>query len=132
MWLLAACVGGLTFLGGTDSVAQVRRYEPARPTISPYINLFRRDRGVLPNYHTYVRPIQQQYQLNEYQQQVIQQQNRAINQLQSNVQGLQQNQAAQLVAPTGKGSWFNRPSSRNAFMNTSRYYSQSGGGTPQR
>ena len=32
------------------------RYEPSRPTVSPYLNLLRRDVGPLPNYHSLVRP----------------------------------------------------------------------------
>ena len=38
------------------------RYEPARPTVSPYLNLLRDDTGTLPNYHGLVRPqLQQQH-----------------------------------------------------------------------
>jgi hypothetical protein len=109
------------------SFAQVRRYEPSRPTISPYLQLFRnRDRNpYLPNYHAFVRPMQQQYQTNQMQQQEIQRQGQTIGRLQSQVQQFQQGQfTVPLVAPTGKGAGFMRPSSRNAFMNTSRYYSQ--------
>jgi hypothetical protein len=31
-------------------------YEPLNPTISPYLNLLRFDRGPLPNYYSLVRP----------------------------------------------------------------------------
>jgi hypothetical protein len=109
------------------SFGQVRRYEPSRPTISPYLQLFRdRDRNPrLPNYYSFVRPMQQQYQMNQFQQQQLQRQSQQIGQLQSQVQQFQQGQfTGPLVAPTGKGAGFMRPSSRNAFMNTSRFYSQ--------
>jgi hypothetical protein len=117
------------------SFGQVRRYQPSRPTISPYLQLFRdRDRNpYLPNYHAFVRPMQRQYETNQFQQQQLLQQRQAIGQLQSQVQQFQQGQfTGPLVAPTGKGAGFMRPSSRNAFMNTSRYYSQQGGAAGRR
>jgi hypothetical protein len=136
-WLLAGFVTGFFFLGSTASEAQVRRYEPSRPTVSPYLNLFRERTGVVPNYYTLVRPLQDQYHVNQLQQQYMRQQNQVIQQLQSEVYGLQRNPASPMVAPTGKGSWFGQASTRNSFMNTSRFYSQSGpvgpvGGMPLR
>jgi hypothetical protein len=104
----------------------VRRYQPSRPTVSPYLNLFRERTGTVPNYYTLVRPFQDQYHTNQLQQQYMRQQNQVIQQLQSEVYGLQQNPASPQVAPTGKGGWFIQPGTRNTFMNTSRYYSQSG------
>ena len=130
-WLLAGLLGGGLFLSASASNAQVKRYEPSRPTVSPYLNLFREQRGAVPNYYTLVRPFQQQYNVNQQQQLYMQRQNQQIQQLQSNVQGLEKSNTIPLVAPTGKGSWFNRSSTRNAYMNTSRYYSQSRG-TPNR
>jgi hypothetical protein len=112
----------------TASYAQVKRYEPSRPTVSPYLNLFREDElnPFLPNYHSLVRPLQQQYRVNQQQQQLLRQQSQAIGQLRSNLQEVERRQAeGPLVAPTGKGSWFARPSSRSTFLNTSRYFSQS-------
>jgi hypothetical protein len=126
-WLLAGLVTSFFFLGSTASNAQVRRYQPSRPTVSPYLNLFRERTGVVPNYYTLVRPFQDQYHVNQLQQQYMRQQNQVIQQLQTDVYGLQKNQAAPVIAPTGTGSWFGQPGSRNTFMNTSRYYSQSGG-----
>ena len=55
------------------------------------------------------------------------QQSQKLNQLQSTVQVLQQPVATELVAPTGKGAWFQREGGAS-FQNTSGYYSQSGGG----
>jgi hypothetical protein len=110
------------------SNAQVRRYEPSRPTVSPYLNLFRQNEfdQVLPNYHALVRPLQRQQEVNQQQQRILQQQSQALGQLQRNVAAVEQRQAeGPLVAPTGQGSWFNRPSNRATFLNSSRYYSQS-------
>ena len=126
-WLVACVALGLWLGGAVASNAQVRRYEPSRPTVSPYLNLFRERRGVLPNYYTLVRPFERQYETNRMQQQIIDQQSQAVDRLQGEVYDLQQRQATELnMTPTGKSGWFLRPSNRNQFMNTSRYYSQSG------
>jgi hypothetical protein len=130
-WLLAALLACLhTFGMSPDSMAQVRRYEPNRPTVSPYLNLFRNDgfdNRALPNYQALVRPLQQQYETNQMQQRLLRQQNLALRQLNSNIQDVENRAATgQLVAPTGKGAWFGRPSRRATYLNTSRYYSQSG------
>jgi hypothetical protein len=120
----------LVLTAASASEAQVRRYEPSRPTVSPYLNLFRnRDSNpFLPNYYSFVRPLQQQYRLNQTQEQLLQQQGRAIGQLQSQVQQLGQAQMrGPLVAPTGKSSGFMRPGTRSTFLNTSRFYPQPGG-----
>ena len=115
---------------GRAGDAQVRRYEPSTPTVSPYLNLFRDDvdnRSRLPNYYLYVRPLEQQYRANQQQRVQLQQQKREIGQLQANVEELDRRQAeGPLVSPTGTGSWFGRPGTRSTFLNTSRYYSQSG------
>jgi hypothetical protein len=126
----------LTASASTDSLAQQRRYEPSRPTVSPYLQLFRDDNrrnNAVPNYYTFVRPMLQQYQVNQAQQRLLLQQSQEIGRLQTNVQALEQQQAqGLLIAPTGKGSWFNRPSTRSSYLNTSRYYSKSGPvGTPR-
>ncbi len=130
-WLLAGLLVSLhAAFAPSASEAQVRRYEPSRPTVSPYLNLFRNDgfdNQVLPNYHSLVRPLQQQYDTNQRQQRALQQQNRSLRQLNTNLQSIEERQAAgQLVAPTGKGSWFANPGTRSTFQNTSRFYSQSG------
>ena len=126
-------VGAIVLTAASASEGQVRRYEPSRPTVSPYLNLFRnRDSNpFLPNYYTFVRPMQQQQRLNQTQEQLIQQQSRAIGQLQTQVQQLGQGQVGQmsgpLVAPTGKQSGFMRPGTRSTFLNTSRYFPQPSG-----
>jgi hypothetical protein len=129
-WLLAALVLTLLELGAERAcVAQVRRYEPNRPTVSPYLNLFRNDfnNRALPNYQALVRPLQLQQDINQQQQRLLLQQNQALRQLNTNLQNFEQRAVTgQLVAPTGKGSWFLRPSRRAQFLNTSRFYSQAG------
>ena len=57
-------------LSSTDAEGQSsnrfrdRSYRPARPTVSPYLNLMRDDVGALPNYQTFVRPIVEQQRIN--------------------------------------------------------------------
>jgi TolA-binding protein len=131
--LLALLVVGLHALQTAPaSMAQVRRYEPGRPTVSPYLNLFRNDgfdNRALPNYHSLVRPLQQQHDTNQMQQRLLQQQRQTLRQLDSNIQDIERRATTgQLVAPTGQGSWFGRPSRRSGYLNTSRFYSQSGTG----
>jgi len=57
------------------------QYRPSRPTLSPYLDLFRRDTGPLPNYFTFVRPRQQvqtQIQQQAYNMQLLQQQTNTL------------------------------------------------------
>jgi hypothetical protein len=79
------------------------RYQPSRPTVSPYMNLFRRDRGPLPNYHLYVRPILQQESINAQTGAAVQQLESSIRQTQTTPSG-----------PTGISS---------GYRNFSHYYS---------
>jgi hypothetical protein len=111
-------LAGVVASSATVVSAQQRpaRYTPARPTISPYLNLLRRDTGPVPNYFTLVRP--------EFQQRAINQQQQAINELQrqdllNQEQSLQQLQDSALrlrdpsMRSTGTGG---------GFMNFSHYY----------
>lgn len=105
-----------------------RRYEPSRPTVSPYLNLFRFNNSVIPNYQSLVRPEQDARRFKQRQQIYDRQQTQQVNQLRSTVTQLQQPPVArELVAPTGHGAWFQREGGAS-FQNTSGYYSQSGGG----
>jgi hypothetical protein len=104
-----------------------RRYEPSRPTVSPYLNLFRFNNSVVPNYQSLVRPEQEALRFQQRQQIYDRQQTQQMNQLRSNVTQLQQAPVArELIAPTGHGAWFQREGGAS-FQNTSGYYSQSGG-----
>lgn len=53
---------------GPAAMPPPSRYEPARPTISPYLNLLRRDAGPIPNYYSLVRPQLNQIEINQRQQ----------------------------------------------------------------
>ena len=61
-WLFVGTLAGIgSLVGATASEAQYqRRFEPSRPTISPYLNLFRFNDSNVPNYQSLVRPLQQQ------------------------------------------------------------------------
>jgi hypothetical protein len=129
-WLIALVAAGCWLGTAAESHAQVRRYEPSRPTVSPYLNLFREQTGILPNYQALVRPQQLQNETNQRQREINQRGATEAQNLQTQIYELQQKQAAELqMAPTGKNAWFQRPSQRNQFLNTSRFYSQSGKAT---
>jgi hypothetical protein len=87
-----------------DALAQAppRRYQPARPTISPYLNLFRPEVSPLPNYYSFVRP---QFQERDFQgrQQAINVQQQA--EIQTVNQGLLQI-AEPSIPSTGRGGTF--------------------------
>jgi hypothetical protein len=51
------------------------------PTLSPYLNLYREEsRGLIPNYHTFVRPMQQQHEANQRQSSQLHQLQRQVRQ----------------------------------------------------
>jgi hypothetical protein len=87
---------------GNRAAAQIRRYQPARPTISPYLNLLRRDVGPLPNYHALVRPYLEQQSRNQEMSRAIQ---RNAERLEMLTQGPQRLRPAP-VRPTGSGGRF--------------------------
>ncbi len=126
---VAMLAGAFLIAGAGTSHAQYqRRYEPRRPTVSPYLNLFRFNNGVVPNYQSLVQPEQESLRFQQRQQIYNRQQTQQIGQLRSNVTQLQQAPVArELVAPTGHGAWFQREGGAS-FQNTSGYYSRSGGG----
>jgi hypothetical protein len=88
---------------------QPRRYQPSRPTVSPYLDLIRRDARPATNYHTLVRPQFRQQAINQ-QQQVVNLQQQSL--VQQNRAAIQQAQQALLEArrsaaiPTGVGGGF--------------------------
>jgi hypothetical protein len=117
-FFIASCA---IMISASASVGQ-ERYTPAKPTVSPYLNLFQNNRNgsfnrALPNYYTLVRPQLEQNRINANQQNLNQQQNSTIEELQANVHVLQHQPTPTVV--TGHSSW---------FFNTSRYYSQAGSG----
>jgi hypothetical protein len=84
----------------------------APPTISPYLNLFIDESPEgLPNYHTYVRPLQQQQQANDAARQRIGSLQRQVQQV-SYGQPIQQSRSGS-VPGTGHGT---------RYFNTTQYY----------
>jgi hypothetical protein len=95
------------------------RFEPSRPTISPYLNLLRRDVGPLPNYYSLVRPQLQQNDFNQRQIAINREQRTAIR---ANAQQIQEVQSG--AASTGTAS---------VYRNYGHYYpSMSASGPPAR
>ena len=96
---LSAFIVLLAFAAADARGQGMQRYQPSRPTVSPYMNLFRGNVGPLPNYYSLVRPQINQLAIN---QQVLTQQ------VQQNASlSLLQSQAEKpTVTPTGKSSWF--------------------------
>jgi hypothetical protein len=94
--------------------AQERYRSPSGPTVTPYLDYFRRDTGALDQYNTFIRPGRQLRQ-------TLRQQNTSLQRLQSqlsNVQGEFQRMRQSELAPTA-----NVPT----FLNYSHYYSMGGG-----
>ena len=102
-----------------SSSAQVRRYQPSRPTTSSYLNLTRFNPTPTPNYYSLVRPAQQQRAFNQQERALRSQQAGAILQLQNDVQ-----RGLQAAGTTGNRSSFLRPSSRSSFGGTQNRYFQ--------
>jgi hypothetical protein len=83
------------------------------PTISPYLNLEREESDAqgAPNYHTFVRPYQQQIETNRLQQ-------RELQRLRGQVQGL----STTIATPQyGDGS-LPATGTRSRYMDTAQFY----------
>jgi len=78
-------------------------YQPARPTLSPWFNLYNTNRGPLPNYYNYVVPRQQLERTLHEQENAIRLQNAEYQRLQSDVSRFER---AAPVRPTGSSSDF--------------------------
>ena len=115
---IAGLSGLLIALSFTPALGQQpRRYQPATPTVSPYLNLTRSNVGGLPNYYSLVRPQLQQQAFNQQQLIVQAQQSAAVNRLRGELQ--------QPLTPTGKASGFMTFSPTGAaYMRAAPYYPQ--------
>ena len=117
MLLLAACVSVLSLGRSELCSAQVARYQPRTPTISPYLNLTRFDNGGIPNYYSLVRPQLNQQRFNSQTQRAANFQEQQINTLQSKV-----NPGTAAPVITGGGSWFMQPGTQTRYLDSSRYF----------
>lgn len=119
-WLIF-CVCLSAGIIAADAAGQTPRsygYQPTRPTISPWMNLYQRNTGAVDNYHTYVQPQKQLQETLQQQNARIQQQGLGIRGLTHQLSDLEQGKT---VRATGAGS---------VFMDYSHYYDlQSAGGT---
>jgi hypothetical protein len=118
--LLATTAALCGLLDSQNVEAQVQRYQPSSPTVSPYLNLTRFNSGSMPNYYSLVRPLQQQRTFNLQEQALRKQQATSLGKLHNDLQ------RATTASGTGTGSWFMQPGSRSTFLNTTRYYPQPG------
>lgn len=101
-----------------SAAQELRRYQPTRPTVSPYLNLGRFNTGGLPNYYTLVRPLNRQRQVNTQAQRVQQQQALALQRLETAVRTA----PAVPQVSTGTGSRFLTSGSRVSYRDTRQYY----------
>ena len=111
LFLAVWCTGVLVWQASeAEAQVGVSRYEsPAGPTISPYLDYFRRDTGLLNRHHAFVRPqIEMQRSVRQLQQTSLQQQVQL-----GNLRGQLQTLRESTAAPTGTGS---------RFMDYSHYY----------
>jgi hypothetical protein len=116
--LLALAIAAAAIsLACQNCVAQVRRYEPQTPTLSPYLGLSLFNNGSVPNYYAFVRPRLQQRALNLQEQALTRQNAGQIQRLENDVQ-----RGIVPVAQTGTGSWFLTPGTRTTYLDTTRYY----------
>jgi hypothetical protein len=89
---------------------QRRRSRPSTPTLSPYMNLYRRDGAAVDNYNAYVRPERELRDAFRRQQTALDRQNANIRTLEQDVFRFQRTGA---LHPTGTGA---------RFMSYSHYY----------
>ena len=99
---------GVVLFGPNCNGQQIPRYQPERPTVSPYLNLLRNDTGPLPSYHGLVRPLVNQAAVNQRSAQEARSLGLAVQSLQS--------VNSTTVSGTGTGSVFGN---RSHFYPTS-------------
>ena len=116
--LVIAAAALLTALPASAQYPSGRRpyspFQPARPTISPWFNLYNQEGGALDNYHTFVRPEMRLRNTLRQQQYDINRQGMDIQSMRRNMSGVNRTLG---MRPTGSGSM---------FMNYSHYYNYSG------
>ncbi len=113
--LAVALLGAVVVFSAVDSASgqSIRprpRYRPATPTLSPYMDLLRFNDGMLPNYHTFVRPKQEYRRTVQRQDIAIRNQAARIGALGQQVNRIEYHPA---IRPTGAAG---------GYMNYSHYY----------
>ena len=114
-FLRALGVTVLLCVGTSVASGQGRRYQPANPTLSPYLNLIQPE-GVLPSYHALVRPLQQHRQLRSDVAAFTRQQ-ALVNRELERAFG-----QPETIRPTGTGGWFLGAAPDRRFLNTGRFF----------
>ncbi len=111
--LVAACVVAIPAdqTHAQKPMKYSQRYSPRRPTLSPYLNYFRRDSGLLDNYNAFVAPRQRLQSRLQTQEAVIYQQQQQLRQVQNSVSRYRQ---------AGAGI----TGTHSTFMNYSHYFQQ--------
>ena len=117
-YILILAIAALMLVATNSAQAQrragsqkyARGYQPSKPTLSPYLNYFRLNTGVLPNYQQFVRPQIQLQKTLQQQQAQIQSGKRSLQQLDKK---MRERLTQPTVSPTGHSA---------TFMNFSHYF----------
>lgn len=80
-----------------------RNYLYNRPTVSPYVNLASRTSSAFPNYHTLVRPLLDQQEINMQRQRQASQMQQQLNGLQQQYRQIQSQTSGMML--TGQVGW---------------------------
>ncbi|MEM8946765.1 MAG: hypothetical protein AAGD11_16445 [Planctomycetota bacterium] len=99
------------------SAQGLQRYQPATPTVSPYLSLDRFNTGGLPNYYTLVRPINRQRQINRQNQRLQRQQQAVLQDLDRAVR-----QPGFPQSTTGTSGRFLTSGTRSVYRDTLQFY----------
>lgn len=116
-WCVLAAALVCFLLMDSPCSAQVAKYQPSSPTVSPYLNLTRFNGGGLPNYYALVRPRIQQREFNLREQALRREQTQEILRIDNEL-----TRGFETSSGTGTGSWFQVPGQRSSYLDTSRYY----------
>lgn len=115
---LALAVVGSWLVYCQGGVAQVRRYQPSSPTVSPYLDLTRPNFGGVSNYYSLVRPQQQQRAFNLEEQALRRHQSQTLGRLQNDFL------RTTTLPATGTGSWFLTPGTKASYLDTTQFFPQ--------
>lgn len=117
--LLIICLVALVATSKRTAAQELRRYQPTKPTVSPYLNLGRFNDGGLPNYYSLVRPLNRQQQFNQQADRLQRQQSQTLMRLESEVAS-QRTLVPQVT--TGTGSRYFNAGTRAVYRDTLQFY----------